>query len=336
MNPFNIFHIENLRAGTSATIGEIGAAILELHVPDRNGTRQDVVLGYADKELYLSNPHHFGVAAGRYANRIADGKFELAGQIWQLDRNNEFGDCIHGGSAGFHLQKFTLQELRTESATLQLKIPDGAAGFPGNMTLNITYTLTDRGALILEYRAVTDKPTVLNLTNHTYFNLEGTNSTSILDHRVQIHADRAVETNGARNIPTGNFLDVSGHVFDLRQTVQLGDFLAPLHQELQPYGGFDFNYAVRQDLREAARAYAPATGITLMIASTEPALGFYTGNWLTGAYEGKGGKNYPQYAGICFESQHFPDSPNRQEFPTTALFPGEEYYQKTVWQFTCQ
>ena len=336
MSYFSTFRIENIKAGTSALIGEIGAAILELHIPDRNGSAQDVVLGYADHSLYLTNPHHFGIVVGRYANRISDGKFELAGEEWQLDRNNEFGDCIHGGSAGFHLQKFTLREQTPNAATLQLQMPDGAAGFPGNLTLLITYTLTDDGAFTLEYRAVTDKPTVLNLTNHTYFNLEGVGSTSILDHQVQIHSDRIVETDGARNIPTGNWLTAHGQVFDLRKTVQLREFLSPLHEDLQPYMGFDFNYAVRQDLSEVARAYAPATGITLSIASSEPALGFYTGNWLTGAYQGKGGINYPRHAGLCFESQHFPDSPNRPEFPSTTLFPGEEYYQKTIWQFSCR
>jgi aldose 1-epimerase len=336
MSHFSTFRIENQKACTSALIGEIGAAILELHIPDRNGIEQDVVLGYADRSLYLTNPHHFGIAVGRYANRISDGKFELAGKVWQLDRNNEYGDCIHGGSAGFHVQKFTLREHSSNAVTLQLQMPDGAAGFPGNLTLQITYTLTDNGAFVLEYRAVTDKPTVLNLTNHTYFNLEGTGSSSILDHQVQIHSDRIVETDGVRNIPTGNWLTAHGQVFDLRQPVPLRDHLSPLHEKLQPYMGFDFNYAVRQDLSEVARAYAPATGITLSIASTEPALGFYTGNWLTGAYQGKGGIYYPRHAGLCFESQHFPDSPNRPEFPSTALFPGEEYYQKTIWQFSCR
>lgn len=336
MSYFNTFRIENSKAGTSALIGEIGAAILELHIPDRNGTAQDVVLGYADPSLYLTNQHHFGILVGRYANRISNGQFELNGKLWQLDRNNEFGDCIHGGSAGFHIQKFTLQEQKLNAVTLQLQMPDGAAGFPGNLTLQITYTLTDNGAFELEYQAVTDKPTVLNLTNHTYFNLEGSGSSSILDHQVQIHSDRTVETDGARNIPTGSWMETAGQVSDLRKTTRLGDFLSPLHEDLQPYMGFDFNYAVRQDLSEVARAYAPATGIMLSIASTEPALGFYTGNWLTGAYMGKGGINYPRHAGLCFESQHFPDSPNRPEFPTTALFPGEEYYQKTIWQFSCR
>ena len=181
MKSFDTFHIENRQAGTSARIGVIGAAILELHTPDRNGTLQDVVLGYADQELYRTNPHHFGVIAGRYANRIADGKFELAGQIWQLDRNNEFGDCIHGGMAGFHLQVFTLQELRSNSVTLQLEMPDGAAGFPGTMNLAITYTLTVKNTLAYR-RAVTLESVITDsvsfVSGNVDFTVDGNNLTA--------------------------------------------------------------------------------------------------------------------------------------------------------------
>ncbi|MDD3887022.1 MAG: galactose mutarotase [Victivallaceae bacterium] len=331
---FKVIEIANPAAGTSALIGELGGVILELWVPDLAGIPRDVVLGYDDPHDYIDNPYHLGVMIGRYANRIREGCFVLGNRPCRLDRNNQYGDCIHGGTAGFHLQRMQLCRLGVNAVKLTLTSPDGAGGFPGNLSLQLVYTLTDDGALSLDYRAETDAATVLNLTNHTYFNLEGRESRSIAGHEVTINSDKFVETDGARGLPSGCFLEVAGHCCDLRTPARMGRFLPELPPELQPLCGFDFNYKAPGDLNtRAASVYAPASGITLEVSSTEPALGFYTGNHLDGTRKGKGGGVYPPFSGLCLESQHFPDSPNHPEFPSTRLLPCEIYRQKTVWRF---
>ncbi len=331
---FQVYPIANPVAGTSASIGEVGGAILELWVPDRTGVPRDVVLGYENPHDYLDNPYHFGVLVGRYANRIRDGRFLLGGQPFYLDRNNQFGDCIHGGGAGFHQQRMRLLNRSVNAVTLGLTSPDGAGGFPGKLELQLTYTLTDDGTFRLEYRAETDAPTVLNLTNHTYFNLEGAQSRSISRHEVSIHSDRVVETDGARGLPTGQFQEVACGCCDLGLSTSLERFLPELPPGRRPLRGFDFNYAAPADLSiKAATVFAPASGIRLEVSSSEPSLGFYTGNHLDGTRNGKGGRPHHAFSGLCLESQHFPDSPNHPEFPATQLLPGETYQQTTCWRF---
>lgn len=332
---FQTYKIANPTAGTSALIGEIGGAILELWVPDRTGVLRDVVLGYDDPYDYFDNPYHFGVLVGRYANRIRDGYFHLGNQQFHLDRNNQFGDCIHGGNAGFHQQRMCLLHKKINTMTLELISPDGAGGFPGRLELQLSYTLTDDGTFRLEYNAKTDAPTILNLTNHTYFNLEGAASRSIVQHEVTIHSNQVVETDGARGLPTGRFLEVTGRCCDLQTPNYLGRFLPVLPSELQPFCGFDFNYkAPANPAVKAATVFAPVSGIRLEVSSSEPSLGFYTGNHLDGKRHGKGGIPYPPFSGLCLESQHFPNSPNHSDFPTTQLLPGETYRQITVWHFS--
>lgn len=332
------YSIQNTAAGSCALVCNIGGALRELSVPDKNGTPRDVLLGFANPDDYAVNPYSFGALVGRYANRLRDGRFPLDGRIIQVDRNNPYRDCLHGGYPRFGLTPMRLVTHNGNSLTMGLTSPDGAGGFPGTVELRLTYTLTDDGALRIEYRAVTDQATVINLTNHAYFNLEGIESRSIADHYVTIDSDRILEVEGgARVIPTGNFLPVEGTALDLRKGRRMGDVLDPalMPEALRPTGGYDFNYATAPDLsRAAGSVFAPKSGIRLTVYSTEPALGYYTANCLDGKYPGKCGSGYPPHSGLCLESQHFPDSPNHPGFPSTVLRPDEEYRQTTIWQFS--
>ncbi len=324
----NFFTLKN-KAGMSAVISDFGAVIAELKVPDRNGNFRDVALGYADREDYRTNPYHFGALVGRYANRIRAGRFTLDGIAHRLPRNNENGDCIHGGIRGFHLRQFTAERAAADTLVLARTSPDGEEGFPGALSLHVEYTVTERNSLRIVYRAETDSPTVLNLTNHCYFNLEGRGT--IGNHSVRIAASSMLEC-GNGGIPSGRILSVEGTVFDFRKAKTPGGILKKNPPELARFGGYDVIFPL-DDPAHAAEISAPESGIVMTVSTTEPALGFYTANHLDGRLAGKGGVPCAPFSGLCLEAEHFPDSPNHPEFPSTVLRPGEQYLQETEYSF---
>ncbi|HRJ71949.1 MAG TPA: aldose epimerase family protein [Terrimicrobiaceae bacterium] len=319
--------------GMTVTLTDYGAAVLSILVPDRGGAATDVVLGFDDLAGYLSaeNPY-FGCTVGRFANRISSGSFSLDGKSFQLARND--GDHhLHGGPTGFSRQLWKAEVQAQDNAIRFHRIsPDGEEGFPGSLAVSVTYALERQGnALRITYEATTDRPTILNLTNHTYFNLAGAGS--VLDHRVRIDADRHTVA-GAGNIPTGAIADVQGTPLDLRQA-------APIGSRLEALGGtpsgFDHNYVLNPGAARGETAAAevedPKTGRVLQVFTHQPGLQFYTANYLNGSFAGKSGTRYAQHAGFCLETQHFPDAPNHENFPSTVLRPGEIFRSQTTYVF---
>jgi aldose 1-epimerase len=308
--------------GLEVAIITYGGAISSLKVPDRNGTLGDVVLGFDTLEQYVSNPRYFGALVGRYANRIAGGKFSLNGVEYQLGKNNG-GNHLHGGFRGFNKRVWTAsEEVKGGSAVLHLSYfsADGEENYPGNLNAYVDYTLCDN-ELIIEYRATTDYDTIVNLTNHSYFNLKGEGT--ILEHELMLQADSFTPVDEDL-IPTGEIRSVEGTMKDFRKSRPIDS------------GGYDHNFVLNDwngSLRSVARLYEPTTGRVMEILTTQPGIQFYSGNFLDGSYTGKYGFVYEKYAGLCLEPQHFPDSPNHPNFPSTVLRPGEDYNETTVLQF---
>lgn len=316
----------------------LGGCITEIDTPDRNGHLADIVLGYRNLKGYDSDNTFFGATVGRYANRIAKGTFTLNGKTYHLPINNGV-NSLHGGTSGFNLQIWNVAPAKTSNgvaATLSYSSPDGQDGYPGTMKVQVTYTLEDSGALRIDYQATTDKPTVLNLTNHSYFNLDGNGSGSALDQIVQIDADSYTPTD-ATQIPTGRIESVAGTPMDFRKPAPLG---ARIHQpftQLVLGHGYDHNWVLNKKsgaLGFAARAYSPKTGRILEVFTTEPGVQLYTGNYLDGTVIGSSGTTYRQGDGYTFETQHYPDSPNHPDFPSTALDPGQTFHSTTIFRFS--
>lgn len=334
-----------LRAGPlSAEIMDYGGVIVRLLAPDRSGTREDVVLGHDRLEPYLdrATSPYFGALIGRYGNRIAGGTFTLDGQTYQLARNNG-PNALHGGPGGFDQQLWAgYAHAGPAGAVLELtrRSPAGEEGYPGTLDVTVTYTLTPGGTLDLTYAAHTDAPTIVNLTQHTYWNLSGDARRDILGHRLTLNADRFTPVD-ATLIPTGEQADVAGTPFDLRTPQTLGDALTrhAAHPQLGHAGGYDHNLVLAGgeshsgDLVHAATLHDPQSGRVLDVHTTEPGLQLYTGNFLDGTITGKAGRRYDRHWGLCLETQHFPDSPNRPAFPSTVLRPGERYSSRTRFTF---
>ncbi|TWU25823.1 aldose epimerase family protein [Bythopirellula polymerisocia] len=306
-----------------------GATLTELHVPDRNGKLVDVVLGFDDLAGYESGAnHHFGCVTGRFANRIKRGRFTLDGVEYQLAIN--IGpNHLHGGVLR-SLDKVTweAEQLRDSlGVRFRYESPDGEEGFPGTLTTLVTYTLTDENALRIDYEATTDKPTIINLTNHSYFNLAGHGNPSVLDHELKIDADRVTEVD-EESIPTGNLVEVAGTPLDFRCRHRIGD-------QIEAAGGYDNNYVLNGEwgtLREIAEVYEPESGRMLRVSTDQPGVQLYTANGLSGQ-PGKGGKPYHKYGSFCLETQNFPDAPNQPTFPTSVLRPGETYHHTCIYAF---
>lgn len=323
------------RRGTSARLLTLGATLAELHVRDRAGTTADVTLGFDTLEGWLQpdNPY-MGCIVGRYANRIAKGRFTLEGRHHQLAINN--GTCsLHGGIRGFNQHLWQANPRSDEdglSVEFRMASPDGEEGYPGTLNVRVIYTLTEADELRLDYRAETDRPTVLNLTNHAYWNLGATRD--IHDHIAQIHASRITQT-GPESIPTGEFTEVANTPFDLTAPVRLGDRIS--ETGMDP-AGYDNNFIIDGwgdgQLKPAARVEDPGSGRVLEVFTTEPGVQFYTANYLDGSLKGKAGQAYAQHSGFCLEAQHFPDSPNHPHFPSTVLRPGAVYQQTTLHRFS--
>jgi len=323
--------------GVQARISDLGGAIVALFVPDRDGQLEDVVLGWDDVAGYVAASNYFGILVGRYANRIAQGRFTLNGTTYTLAINNG-PNALHGGPGGFHGVVWQAEPATdAPKLTLRYTSPDGEEGYPGNLAAEVTYTLTDDNALRIDYTATTDADTVINLTNHSYFNLNGAGNGDILDHEIQIFADRITPVDETL-IPTGELQPVDGTPFDLRTPTAIGAGIDADDPQIAYGGGYDHNFVLNADgsLVPAARVYAPKTGRVLETLTTEPGVQFYSGNFLTGSDIGKGGKAYVRRGGFCLETQHFPDSPNQPTFPTTVLKPGETYRQTTVYRFSVQ
>jgi aldose 1-epimerase len=324
--------------GIEVSITSYGGAITSIRVPDRKGDLGDVVLGYETLQEYVKNPRFFGALIGRSANRIGRGRFTLDGVEYQLAQNNG-ENHLHGGTRGFDKVVWEASdELDDDRAVLRLRYlsKDDEENYPGNLTANVSYVLTRERELRIEYHAVTDKRTIVNLTNHSYFNLAGT--WTIRDHELTLNAD-AFTPVSSELIPTGEIRKVDGTPMDFREPTPIGQRINEPYDQLGFTGGYDHNFVLNDSsgaLRLAARAYDPSSSRTLEVFTTQPGIQFYSGNFLDGSLTGKGGVVYQKHAGFCLEPQHFPDSPNHPNFPSTVLQPGEEYKQVTTFRFGVQ
>ena len=317
-----------------------GGIILSLEVPDRNGVPGDVVLGYDSLEEYLEETPYFGAIIGRYGNRVGGAGFELDGVRYAL-APNDGPNHLHGGVAGFDKVVWGAEPFRTEEGVgvvFSRTSPDGEEGYPGNLDVRVTYTLTDDDELVFDYLATTDAPTPVNLTQHTYFNLAGDGSGDILGHRLLLNASQITPVDQGL-IPTGELVSVEGTPFDFRTPREIGVGIGADHPQIAFGGGYDHNWVLDREgvapghLALAARVEEPGSGRVMEVLTTEPGLQFYSGNFLDGSIVGKGGVAYRHRFGFCLETQHFPDSPNEPGFPSTILRPGEEYRSRTTYRF---
>lgn len=332
----NLYVLTNAN-GCELTITNYGAKIVSLMVPDKNGTLLDVVTGHSSIDDYLkSTEPYFGAICGRVANRIAKGEFVLDGKTYNLPINNG-PNSLHGGIKGFNAVVWDVKETLTNSIKLQYLSKDGEEGYPGNLTVTVTYTLTNDNSVVIDYKATTDKLTILNLTNHSYFNLSGVGDPTIYDHIVTINADKYLPTDDTA-IPLGDAEMVEGTPMDFREPQTIGSRIDDDFQQLEFGNGYDHNYVLNKKFNNefsfCARCESPKSGIIMEVYSTEPGLQLYTGNWMTDKLDGKNGLKYPKRSAVCFETQHFPDSVNRPDYPTTELHPGETYKSKTSFKFS--
>ncbi len=332
--PVEMFVLTN-RQGVQVRAITYGGIITSLRVPDRAGTMADVVHGFDSIEGYLKGHPYFGSIVGRYGNRIARGQFSLGGQTYTLAVNNG-PNHLHGGVKGFDKAVWQGEPLPNGTGVAFSRTsPDGEEGYPGNLKARVTYALSDANELSIAYEATTDKPTPVNLTQHTYFNLAGHDSGDILGHELTIHADRYTPVDSTL-IPTGELAPVAGTPFDFRKGERVGARINTAHEQLKHAGGYDHNFVLNRTgdgLQPAARLVDPKSGRTLEVSTSEPGLQFYSGNFLDGRLTGKGDVVYAHRSGLCLETQHFPDSPNKPGFPSTILNPGETYRTSTVFRF---
>jgi len=337
--PVEVFTLRNPK-GMTVRIASYGATVVSVEVPDRGGRNDDVVLGFDSLDGYLGKHPHLGGVVGRYGNRIAKGRFSLGELEYTLARNNG-ENHLHGGARGFDRVVWKGRDASTSAGPaveLTYLSKDGEEGYPGNLTAKVTYTLTDANELRLDYEATTDKETVVNLTNHSYFNLAGPSGGDILGHVVTLHAARFTPVR-AGLIPTGELRAVEGTPFDFRQPTAIGARIDTKDEQLALAGGYDHNFVLDGALgvlRPAARVVEAGSGRVLEVLTTEPGVQFYSGNNLDGTVKGKAGKVYARRAGLCLETQHYPDSPNQPLFPSTALQPGERYKSTTVFRFSTE
>jgi aldose 1-epimerase len=331
--PVELFTVTN-RQGIELRAMTYGGIIVSLRVPDRQGRADDIVLGYESAAEYArNNGPYFGALIGRYGNRIAVGRFTLDGTLYKLATNNG-PNHLHGGLKGFDKVMWRGEPI-PEGVAFTYTSADGEEGYPGTLRARVTYTLTDRNELTVDYEATTDKPTIVNLTQHSYFNLAGQGSRDVLEHLMQIDADRYTPVD-ATLIPTGELAPVAGTPFDFQKPTAIGQRLGEDHPQLRNGLGYDHNFVLTRSgegLQHAARVVDPSTGRTLDVATTEPGLQFYSGNFLDGTITGKQRRVYQKRYGFCLESQHFPDSPNTPAFPSTILRPGQTYRSRTMFTF---
>ena len=317
--------------GFEVSVTNYGGAVTSLKTPDRHGNFGDIVLGFETLDEYVHNPRYFGALIGRHANRIARGRFSLNGVEYQLPCNNG-ANHLHGGFKGFDKRVW---DVRESEKTLHLTYfsKDGEEGYPGNVRTEVDYTLLDN-ELRVDYRAATDRDTLVNLTNHSYFNLRGDGT--VLDHQLVLNADNFTPVSKDL-IPSGEIRSVEGTPMDFRKGKAIGVQIRDAYDQLGFTGGYDHNFVLNDydgSLRFAGRVYESSTGRVLEVLTTQPGMQFYSGNFLDGSLVGRNRVTYVKYAGLCLEPQHFPDAPNHSSFPSTVLRPGEEYKQTTVFRFS--
>ncbi|MCL1938146.1 MAG: galactose mutarotase [Candidatus Azobacteroides sp.] len=333
--PVELFILRNQK-GMEMSVINYGAKIVSLLVPDQRGQVKDVVLGKNSIEEYLNDQEpYFGAICGRTANRIADGRFTLEGVEYVLVQNNA-PNSLHGGPKGFHAVVWDAYQPDEQTLQLSYLSKEGEEGFPGNLKVKVVYRLTEENALEIDYEAATDKTTLVNLTNHAYFNLSGEGDPSIEDHVLQIQADSYLPINAVA-IPLGNPEKVAGTPFDLRSPHAIGEQIGEDDTQLLYGKGYDHNFVLNPGdmaLNWAAKVVSPKTGIEMDIYTTEPGIQLYTGNFLDGSFTGKNGHIYPFRSAFCLETQHFPDSIHHPDYPETILRPGETFRSKTVYAFT--
>lgn len=320
--------------GMEACITNYGGRIVSLMVPDKDGNLRDVVLGHDSISDYYETTNNFGALIGRYGNRINHGKFTIDSVDYQLPIN-DFGHSLHGGPKGFHHEVWNVVNATDTTLHLSLQLPDGQDGYPGNIKVDVTYTLTSDNALDIDYKATTDKPTILNLTNHAYFNLSGDHNREIISETLWIDADGYTPIDSTF-MTTGEILPVEGTPFDFTTAKAIGEGIDIDNEQIHNGRGYDHNFVLRKNRdksRPLAIATDPETGIQLEVYSDEPGLQFYSGNFLDGTVKGKRGVAYPFRAAFCLETQHYPDSPNKPEWPSVRVDPGEIYTSHCVYKF---
>lgn len=333
--PVQLYTLTN-KAGMEVCITNFGGRIVSVMVPDRDGVMRDVVLGFDKIADYQNIPSDFGASIGRYANRINKGRVVLSGDTIQLPQNN-FGHCLHGGPNGWQYKVYAAQQIDGQTLELIMDSPDGDENFPGNVTAKVVYTLTDDNAIQIAYTATTDATTIINMTNHSYFNLSGDANTTVLDNILYINADNFTPVDSTF-MTTGEILPVAGTPMDFTTPKAIGAEIANYDfEQLKNGNGYDHNWVLNTsgDLTQvAARLYSPASGIVLEVYTDEPGIQVYTGNFLDGTITGKNGIVYQQRAAVCLETQHYPDSPNKPDWPTVVLEPGQTYHSNCIFKFS--
>ena len=329
----SLFHLKNAN-GLEVYLTNYGARVVSLLTPDKEGNFADIALGYPDIKGYLNDNMYLGPIVGRFANRIDEAKFTLDGQEYHLSKNDG-NNTLHGGKKGLDKVIWNGSQ-EGNSVTFTYLSPDGEEGYPGNLSLKKTYTLNDNDELVIEYEAETDKATVINLSNHTYINLKGEGDTTILDHYVKINADSYTPVD-AEWIPTGEIAPVEGTPFDFRKGKTIGQDIDQDNEQLKNGQGYDHNWVLNKDsasaMSFAGKMWEKSTGRYIEYYTTEPGMQFYCGNFMNGTVTGKAGLPYVYRAALIFETQHFPDSPNHENFPSTVLRPGEVYHQTAIMKF---
>ncbi len=329
-----LFSLKN-KNGLYSEITNFGGRVVSLWVPDKNGHYEDIVLGYDHLDDYLKlKNNYYGAIVGRYANRIKGGQFQIGDQIYQLTKNEDTNH-IHGGIQGFHNQVWEANQLDEQQLELKFLSPDGEEGYPGNLEVTVLYTLTNNNELKITYRAATDQPTPVNLTNHSFFNLKGAGNGSVNDHILTIHADRYLPIDKDL-IPRGHFADIQHTPLDFRVPATIGSRIEEGFEQLEAAGGYDHNWVLNQENTEvilAAEVVEPTSGRTMNVYTNEPGIQFFSSNFGAKTDIGKQGKVYKARESFCLETQHLPNSPNEPDFPDTILKPGEEYYSVCSYRF---
>lgn len=332
--PVKLYTLKNSQ-GMEVCVTNFGGRLVSIMVPDRNGNMTDVVLGFDSIADYQHIPSDFGAAIGRYANRINQGKITIDGTEIQLPQNN-FGHCLHGGPTGWQYQVYEASQTNDSTIVLTMKSPDGDNNFPGNVTANVTYTLTADNAIDIKYDATTDKKTVINMTNHSYFNLNGDPSKPAMDNILYIASDSITPVDSTY-MTDGTMMAVKDTPFDFNTPKVIAPSVTDFSNEQVKFGnGFDHNWVLntKGDITQvAAKLTSPVTGITLEVYTDEPGIQVYTGNFLDGTVKGKKGIVYPQRASVCLETQHYPDSPNKPQWPSVILEPGQTYHSHCIFKF---
>jgi aldose 1-epimerase len=332
-SPVRLYTITN-KGGSAVQMMTYGGTVVSIKMPDRAGRIADVALGFDNLAGYLGNNPLFGALVGRYANRIKGATFTLDGVQYKLTPN-ERGSTMHGGKRGFDKVMWTAAKIDDQTVEFTYLSKDGEEGYPGNLTVHTRYSLSDANEFKVDYSAKTDKNTVVNLTNHSYFNLAGEGNGDVLNQELTIYADQYTPVD-ALSIPTGKLVDVAGTPFDFRTPHKIGERIAADDQQIRFGNGYDHNFVLsgKDGLHPAATVYDPGSGRVMEVSTTEPGVQLYTANGMDGSVAGKGGKKYPKHGAVCLETEHFPNSPNQPEFPSTELKVGQTYHSMTVYRFS--